>query len=207
MDIKKVTEQYYANNAQKLHRVVDSIIKKFGGLSEKDTDDFYSLANEVFWIAVNDYDGTGTFEGFLYFRLNNKIRSLITQRNRKKRADIRERKKEDGTVERTFVRTLSLEEESKVNNSEGASRTVGDSIRSHFDIDDYIMQNAFREDVSNYLHSLPKKTMKVALLISNGYKNSEIIEKLHIEEKEIDDHIKILKSYEYTKQIDWRRKS
>ena len=42
MDIKKVTEQYYVNNAAELHKMVDGIIKNFGGLSQKDTDDFYS---------------------------------------------------------------------------------------------------------------------------------------------------------------------
>ncbi len=39
---------YYADNAQKLRRIVDKILFKFGGLSNKDVDDFYSLANEVF---------------------------------------------------------------------------------------------------------------------------------------------------------------
>ena len=35
---------YYADNAKKLHRTVDKILQKFGGLSSKDLDDFYSLA-------------------------------------------------------------------------------------------------------------------------------------------------------------------
>ena len=32
---------YYADNAQKLRRIVDKILFKFGGLSNKDVDDFY----------------------------------------------------------------------------------------------------------------------------------------------------------------------
>lgn len=43
-----ILNDYYADNAKKLHRVVDRILSKFGGLTYKDTDDFYSLANEVF---------------------------------------------------------------------------------------------------------------------------------------------------------------
>ena len=41
----ELLEAYYADNAKKLHKTVDRILLKFGGLSEKDRDDFYSLAN------------------------------------------------------------------------------------------------------------------------------------------------------------------
>ena len=35
---------YYENNARKLHRVVDKILIKFGGLSNKDLLDFYQYS-------------------------------------------------------------------------------------------------------------------------------------------------------------------
>ena len=76
---------YYADNARKLRRVVDRILLKFGGLSNKDMDDFYSLANEVFVDAMGRYDGAQSFDGFLYSCLSNKIKSEITRRNRGKR--------------------------------------------------------------------------------------------------------------------------
>ena len=53
MDIAKVTEQYYDNNAEKLHKMVDKILKKYGGLSQKDIDDFYSL-NEYSKISYEE---------------------------------------------------------------------------------------------------------------------------------------------------------
>lgn len=53
----QVLNEYYANNARKLRRVVDRILLKFGGLYNKDRDDFYSLANEVFVDAMGRYDG------------------------------------------------------------------------------------------------------------------------------------------------------
>ena len=109
MNITKVTEQYYANNAKELRKIVDNIVKPFGGLSQKDMDDFYSLANEVFWIAVNDFNGVGTFKGFLYFRLKNKIRSFMSQKNRKKRSDVRELNLVMDILIK-YLRTLSLDE-------------------------------------------------------------------------------------------------
>ena len=64
---------YYADNARKLHRMVDKILFKFGGLYGKDKDDFYSLANEVFVDVMKRYDGEQSFDGFLYSCLSNKI--------------------------------------------------------------------------------------------------------------------------------------
>lgn len=54
--MEKILILYYANNANKLHGVVDKILSKFGGLSDKDLDDFYSLANEVFVDVMRRYD-------------------------------------------------------------------------------------------------------------------------------------------------------
>lgn len=51
-----ILDSYYADNAKKLHKVVDKIVLKFGGLSNKDLDDFYSLANEVFTDIMKKYD-------------------------------------------------------------------------------------------------------------------------------------------------------
>jgi len=76
---------YYADNAQKLRRIVDKILFKFGGLSNKDVDDFYSLANEVFVDVIKKYDASQTFDGFLYSCLLNRIKTEMTRRNREKR--------------------------------------------------------------------------------------------------------------------------
>ena len=51
-----ILNTYYADNAKKLHKAVDRILYRFGGLSGKDTDDFYSLANEVFTDVIKRYD-------------------------------------------------------------------------------------------------------------------------------------------------------
>ena len=51
-----ILDTYYADNAKRLHKVVDKILLKFGGLSNKDKDDFYSLANEVFVDVMRRYD-------------------------------------------------------------------------------------------------------------------------------------------------------
>ena len=202
-DMTKVIEKYYANNASKLRKMVDGIIKKFGGLSQKDTDDFYSLANEVFWIAAKDFNGNGNFNGFLYSRLILKIRSMITERNRKKRANIEIINHPDGTVEKKYHHTVSLE--APLYGDNGGS--IAELLPSDFDIDKIISDEiglSFSSDVNEYLDNLPSKTKKMALLISEGYKPCDIIEKMNMTEKEYQIHMDIIQTYEYRKSMEWR---
>lgn len=47
--MEKVLKFYYENNAKRLHNVVNQIFyRKYGGITGKDMDEFYSVANDVF---------------------------------------------------------------------------------------------------------------------------------------------------------------
>ena len=63
--MEQILITYYADNAKKLHKLVDRILLKFGGLSYKDLDDFYSLSNEVFVDVMTRYDDSQSFDAFL----------------------------------------------------------------------------------------------------------------------------------------------
>ena len=41
MDNDNLLEEYYTQNARKLRRMVDRILRRFSGISQKDYDDFY----------------------------------------------------------------------------------------------------------------------------------------------------------------------
>lgn len=83
--MEAILNRYYENGAERLHKLVDGILSKFGGIADKDYDDFYSVANEVFVGVMESYDNTQSFEGFLYSCLSNRIKTEITARNRYKR--------------------------------------------------------------------------------------------------------------------------
>ena len=110
-------KEYYTDNAKKLHKIVDRILLKYGGLCDKDLDDFYSLANEVFVDVMNRYDGKQSFDGFLYLCLSNKIMSEITRRNREKRKADR----------------MCISLDAPVGDKDGL--TIGDILTDDFDIE------------------------------------------------------------------------
>lgn len=175
----QILNKYYADNAKKLHRVVDRILLKFGGLSNKDLDDFYSLANEVFVYAMKKYDGVQSFDGFLYSCLKNKILSEITRRNREKRKADR--------------MAVSLDAPA---GDEGGC-TIGELVEGSFD-----MEAMFREadvltlKLERYLAMLSRKQKQVLWLLSYCYKAVEIQKALRMTQWEYEDALGNIRSYE-----------
>ena len=175
-----VLEQYYANNATKLHGIVDKILLKYGGTSLRDYEGFYSIANEVFADNLKRYDGSCKFETFLRNCLENKFKSELTSRNRQKRKgnndllSLNQTLKDDGLI-------------------------LEDMIPSNFDIENTMLEKmecGYSDKVENYLNHLPDLPRKVAKMVINNYLKNEIKEQLNLTDKQYQDCINILKSYE-----------
>ena len=180
-----ILDSYYADNAKKLHKVVDRILSKFGGLSNKDTDDFYSLANEVFAEIMTRYNYEQSFDGFLYSCLSNKIMTEITRRNREKRKADRMSVSLDGTNE----------------NEEECS--LLDIIPSDFDTFEEVAKrqgwNQYQDKVQQYISRLSNRQVNILNFLIDGYKPNEIQQILEISSTEYWEDLKIMRSYENVK--------
>lgn len=178
---------YYADNAKKLHRVVDKMLLKFGGLSEKDRDDFYSLANEVFVDVMRRYDETQSFDGFLYSCLSNKIMSEITRRNREKR--------------RADRMCTSLD----AVNDNGEEFSLMDVIPSDFDTFEEVMKEQengqYKDKIQEYISRLSKRQVNILNLMIDGFKPCEIKRMLSISSREYSDSMEAIRSYENVKVL------
>ncbi len=176
---------YYADNARKLHKVVDKILFKFGGLSNKDRDDFYSLANEVFVQAMRRYDHTQSFDGFLYSCLSNKIMTEITRRNREKRRADR----------------LSISLDSV--NQEEEECSLLDFIASDFDTFEEAAKTQengqYQDKVQLYISKLSNLQVTILNLLIDGYKPNEVRGLLEISQREYADNMQTMRSYENIK--------
>ncbi len=176
---------YYANNAKKLRKVVDKILSKFGGISNKDVDDFYSLANEVFADVLERYDNVQSFDGFLYSCLSNKIMSEITRRNREKRKADR--------------MSTSLD----AINGDNEECCLLDFIPSDFDTFDETVKmqgsGQYQDKVQMYISKLSNRQVNILNLLVDDYKPNEIRQILEISPKEYADDMQIMRSYENVK--------
>ena len=179
--LELIINEYYENNAEKLNRMIDKILLRFGGLSGKDKDDFYSLANEVIIDVIRRYDKSQSFEAFLYTCLLNKIKSEMTKRNREKRKADR----------------MSVSIDTPVGEDE--KFTVGETIKSDFDIDVELserIEDFYSENVIEYLDSLYEIPKKIAKLIMKGYESFDIKNILNITDKQYKDYWNVICSYD-----------
>ncbi|MDE5591282.1 MAG: hypothetical protein K2J60_19415 [Acetatifactor sp.] len=176
----KILRTYYSDNARKLHNMVDKILLKFGGLSDKDMDDFYSLANEVFVDAMRRYDDSQSFDGFLYSCLLNKIKTEMSRRNREKRRADR----------------MSISIDTPIEGDENT--TIGDIIADDNTIEKELFdegEEGYSRRMLLYLSRLSNLQKNVLKLNMAGYLPNEIKEELHIDEKQYADCCTAIHSY------------
>lgn len=180
---EQLLRKYYAENAKELRSLVDKILCKFGGITQKDYDDFYSLANEVFVKVLEGYDNTQSFEGFLYSCLSNKLKTEITRRNRQKRQADRN--------------TISLD----MPVGEDQETTLGELLVSNFNMERELEERNtcfIEEKIEMYMNSLSHIQRQILKLKMNGLHKAEILKQLKITEKIYNDNFAQIKSYDKT---------
>lgn len=180
-----ILNEYYADNARKLHITVDKILARFGGLSSKDKDDFYSLANEVFADILRRYDYKQSFDGFLYSCLSNKIKTEITRRNREKRK-----------ADRMSVSLDAVNEDNEECN-------LLDLIPANFNTFEEVLKlqenGQYENRIQLYLSRLSNQQVNILNLLMDDYKPCEIQRVLEISPKIYSDELQIMRSYEKVK--------
>ena len=178
--MEAILNSYYKNNAEKLHKLVDDILKKLK-FYDVDKEDFYSLANEIFVDVLKRYDNEKSFNGFLYSCLTNKFKTEMTRRNRQKRqAD-----------------KMSISWDTPIGDDERNS-TLKDVVSDNKTIESEVFEEkeeGYSEKMARYLGRLSDLQKEVLRLISVGFNPSEIIEDLHINRQLYQDCYNAIHSY------------
>lgn len=177
--MEKILNTYYANNAKKLHMMVDKILRKLR-FTDVDNEDFYSLANEIFVDVIERYDGKQDFNGFLYSCLYRKFCTEMTRRNRQKR--------------QADKNSISID--TPIGDEDGG--TLEDIIADRTTIEkEFFEENedVYSEKMNKYLSRLSELQKEVLRLISIGFMPSEILEELHINQKMYEDCYSAIHSY------------
>ncbi|MSS11735.1 hypothetical protein FYJ38_24320 [Clostridium sp. WB02_MRS01] len=177
----------------KLRKVSYPLFIKFGGISEKDHDDFYSKANMELWKATEVFDDSKgvPFEAYLLGCLKRKFKTEMTGLNREKRKADR----------------LSSSLDTPIGEDEGM--TLGDTLASNYSVESVALDKICTlkdESTQKYLNSLSPKQKQIAELIMNEYEPSEIKKNLGLSDKQYNDYLKDMRTFEKTmvlKQADY----
>lgn len=182
--LEEIINDLYQNNSKKIHQMCNKRLHKFGGLAQKDYDDFYSVVNEACTLAISTYEeNRGSFEGYLYRTIQFAMIDEIQKRNCYKRRAER----------------LCISIDMPVGEDE--SCTLGDLLKDSFDMEKAVFGEEIEENpkIERYLNRLSKCQRKIVELLAASYETAEIQEILHITQKEYADAMTNIRSYENIK--------
>ncbi len=209
--MEEIIRQYYAENARKLRQVVHMILKKFGGVSEKDYHDFYSVANDVFADIISNhrYDpAKGCFDGFLYRALQLGIMDEFKKRNSAKRVARVEEVDEYGNQvldEQGRPKTVPVADlclDAPVG-GEGNSAII-DQIPSDFDMDTMVLERVLGNQeggVERYLDTLPNIQRQILRMKMEGFSVSQIEQRLGLSDREYRRQFRQITSFQNIKTV------
>lgn len=186
MTLAETIQEYYADNGKKIRSIADKVIKKFGGICQKDYDDFYSAINEaVSQALIPNKDGTykydpskGTPEGYLYRTIVYTIMSEVSKKNASKRTADRTAKSIDAPV------------------NDDEDFTIQDTLASGFNIEDEVSDDiGFKTDekVETYLDSLPRTAREIIKMKMDGVPVCEIKLELNLTNSEYNSYMQTAK--------------
>lgn len=181
-----ILEEYCNNNMKKLKQICYPILIQIGGISEKDYDDFYSIALDALADSVLRFDESKNcqFKTFLTGNIKRKFSTEIRDRNRNKRIPAKKIQSFDCLV-----------------SDDGC--LLSEIIPSDFDIfEEACVQSGWKESkIEKYLSKLSIIQRKIVSLLSDGYKAKEIRELLHMSEKEYSQNLAAIQAYENVREL------
>lgn len=178
--METILEKYCCNEMKKLKQICYPILIKIGGISEKDYDDFYSIALDALADSALRYDKNKDckFETFLIGNINRKFKTEIRDRNRNKR-----------------IPSKQIDSMSNLVTEDGVE--LSELIPSSFDTYEEACGNNFKgTKIERYLNKLSFNQKRIVSLLSKGYKANEIRELLHMNSKEYSRNLAAIQSYE-----------
>lgn len=192
MDLKQKVDEYYLVDGfgkTKLQKIIDAYLINFGGLCQKDYDDFYSVGNECFVKAMGLYDGVSGFDSYIKSCIINKLKTEMTRRNRKKRSNVITTS--DG--EREFLADASLD----ATLNDDSNTTYGEMLEGQYRADEMV-ENELSAGVQEYLKNLTETQRKICDCIMDGLMPIEIKEELNLEDETFSKNMKAIKAFKNT---------
>lgn len=176
--IESAIEELYTNNQSKLKQICNKEMMRFGGISQKDYDCFYSRAGLEISIAkahelFDSSKGKTPLEFFVSI-IKRSIWKEMTDRNRGKRqnfAEIEEVDEEGNITKRKqFIPTISID--TPIDEENGM--TIKDTLQSDFDMD-----KALSNDIKEYQDEGLMTTLSPTFLILSfphltTYQNAQV---------------------------------
>lgn len=206
---QKMLEKWYKgdfNGNSLIQKVTQDEVKKIGGLTQMDEDNFYSLANEVFFRTLKSWDEERSFKAFFKSNMKRKIATELRNMNRKKRGGMDNANepriayddKNDPTGEYRYIESerrylyqknnnvLSLDYQIDEETNMHDIVSGGDNIQEYFD-----KMEEYSNEYNNFMDNCSRMQRKILEFKMNnlGCRERDICEALNISSKIYHQHM------------------
>lgn len=199
--MEEAIRELYENGGRKLRQMCHKEMDRFGGISQKDYDDFYSRVGLEISQAMGKFNPSKgkSFMEYVSGIVRFSVWKEMTDRNRGKRKIFVEREggeenaDEEGGVAREYVSDVSIDIPI---GEEGL--TLGDALPSDFDLDAVIQERAgdiYGEKIEKYLGGLSKIQRQIIEMKMGGMPAHEIMGTLGIGRREYERQCHELRSF------------
>lgn len=189
-DQMKILHEYCDNEMAEIKKMCNLIIMNAGGISGKEYDDIYSLAQFLLFKCVKKYDANNkkgaSFKTFYRGILNRRLyATYLRDKNRQCRSNTRIDK--DGN--RVFLPDVSLDAPTKDCVDKLERISISPTLEDDF------FKPDLKEIIKEYLNNLSDEQLEVANLFMEGYHANDIKDILHITQTEFNNRMNGMKSY------------
>lgn len=199
--LEPIVNSYFENDAKKLNKVVDKVLKRLR-FETYDKEEYYSLATEIFVREIiPNYNPEKSFEKFLYSTLYKKFCTSMTSKTRFKRC-MKIKVKEKDEYGNVIVK-YSVVPDDRLNSPIGDDNgyTLEDTLKSDITVEKEVFEKeeiGYSDKMTRYLKRLSPLQKDVLRLISIGFKANDILDELHITQKQYNDCYAAIHSYRNT---------
>lgn len=193
-----VVETLFADEQKEFRKICDKEIIKYGGVSQKDYDDFYSRAGYEIALAKDLYDPSkrGSLLNYITKVIQRAVRKEMTDRNRKKRKLVMERTEKNKAGHLVKRRTYVLEIPIDAPMKDESGRTVAEALPSHLCMEDMVIMRNEREGrIRKYLGSISVLQRQILEMKMEGAPSSEIKRALSISDMEYRTNYRELRAF------------
>lgn len=185
-----IIEEYCCNDMKKLKFICKPVMSLIGGISGKDYDDIYSLAQFLLYKCVKKYDENNEKgASFSTFFRNILFRRLCATYLRDRNRQCRSNTKEDKNGNKVFIPDVSLDAPTP-----DCVATM-ERISSSTTLEDEIFKPDISEKTKRYLYNLSSEQLEVAKLFMEGYQQEDIKEILHMTQIEFNNCMNGMRAY------------
>ena len=197
----EIMNDYSANNMEKLRKLINHSIKRFGkNQDNEDYDEFLSMANMQLWKILLSFDPekNDNIQMYIKAKMCLKMRQTETYCNREKRKQYA--RDEKGKIIRDEKGRPNFIYDKRLDDVNEKGQSFIETVSSNFDVHkEAFKEKEYEDKVEKYLNRLSILQKKIVYLMIEGFQKKEILEKLNISDKEYINNIGVIRAYENKK--------